>query len=223
MAKVDVKIESSWKAKLQPQFDQPYFENLTKFVREQYREFEVYPPGPQIFNAFEYCSWKEVKVVILGQDPYHGPGQAHGLCFSVNDGVTKPPSLRNIFKEIQRETDKEIPESGSLIRWANQGVLLLNTILTVRRGEPLSHQNMGWEQLTDEVIRLISNEKENIVFMLWGSPARKKAELIDGRKHLILQSAHPSPMSVERGFFGNNHFLKANEYLQAYHITPIAW
>ena len=220
---MNVKIEDSWKLKLQNQFDLPYFESLTGFVREEYRTQVVFPPGNQIFSAFDQCPWDQTRVVILGQDPYHGNGQAHGLCFSVNDGVRKPPSLLNIFKEIKKETGQEIPLSGNLTRWANQGVLLLNTILTVREATPLSHQNRGWENLTDEVISLISKEKEHVVFLLWGSSARKKAALIDAAKHCILESAHPSPMSVERGFFGNNHFIKANEYLVKHGLQPVVW
>lgn len=220
---MDVKISDSWKAKLQNQFDMPYFEALTRFVKAEYQTQRIFPPGHQIFNAFDQCSWEETRVVILGQDPYHGLGQAHGLCFSVNDGVRKPPSLLNIFKEIKKEIAQEVPVSGNLTRWANQGVLLLNTILTVRESTPLSHQNQGWETLTDEVISLISKEKEHVVFLLWGSSARRKVTLIDANRHLILESAHPSPMSVERGFFGNNHFIKTNDYLRAHGLKPIEW
>ena len=220
---MEVKISADWKAKLQNQFDMPYFEELTRFVRTEYQTQRIFPPGHQIFNAFDLCAWDQTRVVILGQDPYHGLGQAHGLCFSVNDGVRKPPSLLNIFKEIKTETGQEIPASGNLTRWANQGVLLLNTILTVRESTPLSHQNRGWETLTDEVISLIAREKEHVVFLLWGSSARRKAALIDSNRHLVLESAHPSPMSVERGFFGNNHFVRANEYLQMHGLKPVEW
>lgn len=219
----DVKLEASWKLRLQAEFSKPYFENLIAFVKNEYQTQTIYPPGKLIFNAFEHCSWDKLRVVILGQDPYINPGQAMGLSFSVPDGLPKPPSLLNIFKELKKETGKEIPVSGNLTYWADQGVLLLNTVLTVQAGLSNSHQGKGWETFTDEVIQLISREKEQVVFMLWGSPARKKAQLVDAGKHLILESAHPSPMSVERGFFGNGHFVKCNEYLQSKGLNPINW
>ncbi len=219
----DVKLEASWKLRLQAEFSKPYFENLIAFVKNEYQTQTIYPPGKLIFNAFEHCSWDKLRVVILGQDPYINPGQAMGLSFSVPDGLPKPPSLLNIFKELKKETGQEIPVSGNLTYWADQGVLLLNTVLTVQAGLSNSHQGKGWETFTDEVIQLISREKEQVVFMLWGSPARKKAQLVDAGKHLILESAHPSPMSVERGFFGNGHFVKCNEYLQSKGLNPINW
>ncbi len=219
----DVKLEASWKLRLQAEFSKPYFENLIAFVKNEYQTQTIYPPGKLIFNAFEHCSWDKLRVVILGQDPYINPGQAMGLSFSVPDGLPKPPSLLNIFKELKKETGQEIPVSGNLTYWADQGVLLLNTVLTVRAGLSNSHHGKGWETFTDEVIQLISREKEQVIFMLWGSPARKKAQLVDAGKHLILESAHPSPMSVERGFFGNGHFVKCNEYLQSKGLNPINW
>ncbi len=218
-----VKIHASWQPHLQTEFDKPYFVELTSFVREEYALQTIYPPGPQIFNAFDHCHWEDVKVVILGQDPYHGPGQANGLCFSVSDGVPIPPSLRNIFKEINAELGTPIPTSGNLERWADQGVLLLNATLTVRRGQAGAHQGHGWEEFTDAVIRIVSEQKSHVVFMLWGAYAGRKAELIDAKKHLVLTSAHPSPFSADRGFFGNGHFVAANEYLQKQHLAPIAW
>jgi len=219
----EVKIEPGWKNLLSEQFNLPYFNNLISFVKKEYDTQTIYPPGKLIFNAFDACKLENLKVVILGQDPYINPNQAMGLSFSVPDGVPKPPSLLNIFKELKKETGLEIPVSGNLTRWANQGVLLLNTVLTVRAGLSNSHQGEGWETFTDEVIRLISKEKENVVFLLWGSPARKKAELIDHNRHLILESAHPSPMSVMRGFFDNGHFMKCNEYLISKGQNPIIW
>jgi uracil-DNA glycosylase len=219
----EVKIAPDWKAKLEAEFSKPYFENLIAFVKQEYQTQTIYPPGKLIFNAFEHCSWANLKVVILGQDPYINPGQAMGLSFSVPPGISKPPSLLNIFKEIKKETGQEIPVSGDLNAWADQGILLLNTVLTVRAGLSNSHAGKGWEIFTDEVIQLISREKENVVFMLWGSPARKKAALVDAQKHLILESAHPSPMSVERGFYGNGHFLKCNEYLKSKGLEAIKW
>jgi uracil-DNA glycosylase len=219
----EVKLEAGWKARLQQEFSKPYFENLMAFVKSEYQTQTIYPPGKLIFNAFEHCTLEKLRVVILGQDPYINPGQAMGLSFSVPDGMPKPPSLLNIFKEIKKETGKEIPVSGNLTHWADQGVLLLNTVLTVQAGLSNSHQGKGWEIFTDEVIQLISREKNNVVFMLWGSPARKKAALVDEKKHLILESAHPSPMSVERGFFGNDHFVKCNQYLQSKGLNPINW
>lgn len=219
----DVKINDSWKARLQPEFEAPYFDELIGFVRDEYVRHKVYPPGKEIFAAFDACPFDDVKVVILGQDPYHGPGQANGLCFSVRDGVRMPPSLVNIFKEIQQDLGKSIPKSGNLERWAHQGVLLLNATLTVQESSPGSHQNHGWETFTDAVIRLISSEKTGIVFLLWGSYAQKKGEIIDRSRHLVLLSAHPSPFSADRGFFGNKHFSKTNDYLRSKGVKEIDW
>lgn len=220
---MEVKIESSWKTRLTDEFEKAYFANLVKFVKEEYQDKTVYPPGKLIFNAFTHCSFDKVKVVIIGQDPYHGKGQANGLCFSVNNHIPMPPSLVNIFKEIKDDLGKDIPETGNLERWADQGVLLLNATLTVRANSPGSHQNKGWETFTDKVIELVSAEKENIVFLLWGSYAQKKGEIIDANKHLVLKSAHPSPFSAHRGFFGNRHFSKANEYLKHHGKATIDW
>lgn len=220
---VDVKIAPSWKSKLEPEFQKPYFDDLIQFVKQEYQTNIVYPPGKEIFRAFDCAGFEQVKVVIIGQDPYHGSGQANGLCFSVREGVTMPPSLKNIFKEIQSDLGKPIPKNGELERWAKQGVLLLNATLTVRASSPGSHQNKGWEQFTDAVIRQISDQKQNIVFLLWGAYAQKKGEIIDRNKHLVLMSAHPSPFSADRGFFGCKHFSKANEYLKSKGITEIDW
>ena len=218
-----VKIETSWLEKLQPEFDKPYFEELIQFVRKEYAQGACYPPGSLIFNAFNLCPLPKVKVVLIGQDPYHEPGQAHGLCFSVNDGVPFPPSLRNIFQEIQTDLGTPVPSSGNLTRWAEQGVLLLNATLTVRAHAAASHQRRGWEEFTDAVIRLVSAEREHVVFILWGSYAQSKAALIDSTKHCILRSAHPSPLSAFRGFFGNHHFSICNQYLQQHNVEPINW
>ncbi len=220
---MDVKIEQSWKTRLQNEFEKEYFINLTNFVKKEYNSFTIYPPGRLIFNAFDKCAFENVKVVILGQDPYHGPGQAHGLCFSVQDGVTFPPSLINIFKEIHNNPGTSRPDSGNLERWAEQGVLLLNATLTVRARQAGSHQNKGWEQFTDEVVRLVAKEKNNIVFILWGAYAQRKGETIDRTKHLVLESPHPSPFSASRGFFGNKHFSKANGYLVEHGMKPVEW
>lgn len=220
---MDVKIEQSWKTRLQNEFEKEYFIDLTNFVKKEYNSHTVYPPGRLVFNAFEKCSFENVKVVILGQDPYHGPGQAHGLCFSVKNGVAFPPSLINIFKEIHDDLGTSLPDSGNLERWAEQGVLLVNATLTVRAGEAGSHQNKGWELFTDEVVRLVAEEKEHIVFILWGSYAQKKGETIDRTKHLVLESPHPSPLSASRGFFGNKHFSKANAYLIEHGMEPVEW
>lgn len=220
---LDVKIEQSWKALLQEEFDKPYFAELTEFVRAEYKSYRIYPPGSQIFNAFNLCPFGKVKVVIIGQDPYHGPGQAHGLCFSVNDGVPFPPSLRNIFKEINADTGAPIPQSGNLTRWATQGVLLLNATLTVREHSAGSHQRRGWETFTDAVIRIISEQKSKVVFILWGAYAQSKASLIDSSRHLVLRSVHPSPLSAHAGFFGNHHFSLANDYLVRNGLTSIDW
>ena len=220
---MDVKIASAWKQRLSDEFQKPYFQELTNFVRQEYQTFTIFPPGKDIFRAFDCCEFDDVKVVIIGQDPYHGPGQANGLCFSVSQGVRMPPSLLNIFKEIQKDLGKPIPASGDLGRWADQGVLLLNATLTVRSGSPGSHQNKGWESFTDSVIRKISDEKENVVFLLWGAYAQKKGEIIDRNKHLVLMSAHPSPFSADRGFFGSKHFSKANTYLKSKGLKEIDW
>ena len=220
---MDVKIESSWKVRLQQEFDEPYFENLVGFVKQEYATTAVYPPAKLIFNAFDQCPFDDVKVVILGQDPYHGPGQAHGLCFSVNDGVAFPPSLINIFKEINADMGVPIPTSGNLERWAKQGVFLLNAILTVRAHQAASHQNKGWEKFTDAVIRILSEEKENLVFMLWGAYAQHKGKVIDPQKHKILETVHPSPLSAHRGFFDCKHFSLADRYLREKGLTPINW
>ncbi len=220
---MNVKIEPSWNERLAPEWDKPYFGRLAEFVRREYRNGTVFPPAGRIFAAFDACPFDEVKVVILGQDPYHGPGQANGLCFSVADGVEIPRSLRNIFKEVHDDTGAPIPSTGNLQRWARQGVLLLNATLTVRAHSAGSHQNQGWETLTDSVIRCLSEERSGIVFILWGAYAGKKAELIDSSKHLILRSAHPSPLSASRGFFGNHHFSRANDYLVSHGKTPVVW
>jgi uracil-DNA glycosylase len=219
----DVKIAPSWKEKLNGEFSKPYFLQLTEFVRNEYATQQVFPPAREIFHAFDCCDFYQVKVVIIGQDPYHGPGQANGLCFSVRPDVKMPPSLVNIFKEIQSDLGKPFPPNGDLERWAKQGVLLLNATLTVRASSPGSHQNKGWESFTDAVIREVSEKKNNIVFLLWGAYAQKKGEIIDRSKHLVLASAHPSPFSADRGFFGNRHFSKTNEYLISKHLTPIDW
>ena len=218
-----VKIDQSWKEHLQTEFDKPYFKTLTDFVKEAYAHGPVYPPGRLIFNAFDLCPFDKVKVVIIGQDPYHEPGQAHGLCFSVNDGVPFPPSLRNIFKEISDDLGKPVPVSGDLTRWARQGVLLLNATLTVRAGQAGSHQGRGWERFTDAVVDVLSVRREHLVFMLWGSYARAKGAAIDRSRHCVLVAPHPSPLSASRGFFGCNHFRKANEYLVAHGIQPVEW
>jgi uracil-DNA glycosylase len=220
---MDVKIEPGWKSKLQYEFEKDYFIRLIEFVKEEYRIGIVYPPGALIFNAFNLCPFEKVKAVILGQDPYHGPGQAHGLCFSVREGVDFPPSLINIFKEIESDLGVTQPISGNLSRWAEQGVLLLNATLTVRAHQAGSHQNKGWEEFTDFIVRVLNNEKNNIVFFLWGAYAQKKGESIDRTKHLVLESVHPSPLSASRGFFGNKHFSRCNDYLKINGINPINW
>lgn len=218
-----VKIEESWRQRLQPEFDKPYFADLTAFVRQEYAAGPCYPPGSKIFNAFNSTPFDEVKVVILGQDPYHEPGQAMGLSFSVPEGVVLPPSLKNIYAEIQSEFGTPAPTSGDLTRWAQQGVMLLNATLTVRRGQAGSHQRRGWEELTDAAIRALAVERNHIVFLLWGSYAGQKAAFIDPQRHLVLRSAHPSPLSAYRGFFGNHHFQLCNDYLVAHGQTPIQW
>ena len=220
---MNVQIEESWKEALMPEFSKDYFIRLTDFVRKEYHETTVYPPGKLIFNAFNLCPFDKVKVVIIGQDPYHGPGQAHGLCFSVNDGIQPPPSLVNIFKEINSDLGKPIPQSGNLTRWAEQGVLLLNATLTVRAHQAGSHQRRGWEEFTDAAIRKLAEEKNNLVFILWGAYAQKKGAFIDRSKHLVLTSVHPSPLSAHSGFFGNHHFSLANDYLVRNGKTAIDW
>jgi len=220
---MDVKIEDSWKARLKEEFDKEYFIKLTEFVKEEYRISTIYPPASLIFNSFNLCPFNHTRAVIIGQDPYHGPGQAHGLCFSVRDGVGFPPSLINIFKEIELDLEYKRPLSGNLERWARQGVLLLNATLTVRAHQAGSHQKKGWEQFTDAVISTINRERQNIVFFLWGAYAQKKGETIDRSRHLVLESVHPSPLSASRGFFGNRHFSKCNDYLQNHGLTPIDW
>lgn len=220
---MDVKIEPGWKERLNEEFEKEYFLSLTRFVREEYKTKTVYPPGSLIFNSFNLCPFERVKAVILGQDPYHGPGQAHGLCFSVREGVQFPPSLVNIFKEIESDLGISKPANGNLERWAAQGVLLLNATLTVRAHQAGSHQKKGWEEFTDSAIRKLNNEKHNIVFFLWGAYAQKKGESIDRLKHLVLESVHPSPLSASRGFFGNRHFSRCNEYLKSHGIDPVNW
>lgn len=220
---MQVKIADSWKNYLNEEFQKPYFEDLIRFVKEETTSNSIFPQGKHIFNAFEKCPFQNVEVVILGQDPYHGPGQANGLAFSVNDGVKPPPSLVNIFKEIKNDLGKEIPKSGNLERWAEQGVLLLNATLTVRANTPGSHQKKGWEEFTDAAIKKISEEHSNLVFMLWGAYAQKKGIIIDGNKHLVLKAPHPSPFSAHSGFFGCKHFSKANEYLLKHGKKPIEW
>ena len=220
---VDVKIEQSWKEQLAPEFSKPYFKSLTDFVRKEYETTRIYPKGSQIFNAFDKTAFDKVKVVILGQDPYHEPGQAHGLCFSVNDGIVLPPSLQNIYKELQADLGITPPVSGNLEPWAKQGVLLLNATLTVQAHRAGSHQNKGWETFTDAVIHKLADEKEHIVFILWGAYAQKKGSFINPYKHLLIQSAHPSPLSVYRGFFGSKPFSKTNEYLVQTGQIPIRW
>ena len=220
---MNVQIEESWKKHLTTEFDKPYFIALTDFVRNEYKSGTIYPPGKLIFNAFNLCPFDKVKVVIIGQDPYHGPEQAHGLCFSVNDGVPFPPSLVNIFKEIQDDLGTPVPPTGNLTRWASQGVLLLNATLTVRAHQAGSHQRRGWEEFTDAAIRCLAEERENLVFILWGSYAQKKGAFIDRNKHLVLTSAHPSPLSAYNGFFGNKHFSRTNDYLAAHGKEPIQW
>jgi len=219
-----VKIAESWRPVLADEFEKPYFQRLIAFVKGEYATATVFPPGPNIFHAFDACPFDQVKVVILGQDPYHGKGQAHGLSFSVQDGQRIPPSLHNIFKELQSDIPgTPPPPNGNLDRWARQGVLLLNATLTVRSGEPGSHQKKGWEEFTDAVIRKVSEGREHVVFILWGAYAGKKSELIDARKHLILKAVHPSPMAADRGFFGSRPFSQTNAWLQQQGLPPIQW
>lgn len=220
---MNVKIEQSWKEQLASEFDKEYFKSLTDFVRQEYRSTTVYPPGSYIFNAFEHCPFDKVKVVILGQDPYHEPGQAHGLSFSVQDGIPYPPSLVNIFKELESDLGKPMPSSGNLLRWADQGVLLLNATLTVRAHLAGSHQNRGWETFTDAVIHKLADNRSHLVYILWGSYAQKKGAFIDASHNLVIKSAHPSPLAAYRGFFGSKPFSKANDYLIATGQEPINW
>ena len=220
---MNVQIEESWKWRLQGEFEKPYFKELTDFVREEYRQRVVYPPGKLIFNAFNLCPFDRVKVVLIGQDPYHGPGQAQGLCFSVNEGIKHPPSLVNIFKELESDLGIATPSSGSLVHWAEQGVFLLNATLTVREHEAGSHQNRGWEQFTDAVIRSLATEKEHLVFILWGGYAQRKGAFIDRSRHLVIASPHPSPLSAYHGFFGTKPFSRTNDYLKTHGIEPIDW
>ncbi len=221
---MDVKIDASWKEILKQEFAKPYFEQIALHIKTERSQGKIiYPPGSLIFNAFNTTPFDKVKVVILGQDPYHGPGQAHGLCFSVQNGVPAPPSLVNIFKELQEDIGINIPNHGNLTHWAQQGVFLLNVSLSVRAGEPMSHSKIGWAQFTDEVIKRISGGKEHVVFILWGKFAQEKKLLIDETKHCILRSAHPSPLSAYAGFFGCKHFSKANEYLMSKGIDPVDW
>lgn len=219
-----VQIHPSWEKRLATAFSSPDFEALADFVKKEYSTHHCYPPGQLIFEAFNACPFDDIKVVLLGQDPYHGPGQAHGLCFSVPDGVGHPPSLINIFKEIEQDLGLAYPESGNLLRWAKQGVFLLNATLTVRAHDAGSHQKQGWESFTDCVIQTISTENEGVVFLLWGGYAKKKMKLIDSSKHLVLSSGHPSPLSANRGYwFGNKHFSQCNDYLQAKGKAVIDW
>lgn len=220
---MNVKIEESWKNVLGEEFEKPYFSQLTEFVRSEYSTGTIYPPAKLIFNAFDHCPFDKVKVVIIGQDPYHGAGQANGLCFSVNKGVAMPPSLVNIFKEIAADTGKPMPTNGDLTRWSDQGVLLLNATLTVRAGNAGSHQRRGWEEFTDAAIRTLAEKRENIVFILWGSYAQRKGAFIDRNKHLVLTSPHPSPLSAYAGFFGNHHFTLTNDFLVKNGKEPIDW
>lgn len=220
---MDVRIEPSWKELLQNEFDKNYFEELTGFVKEEYRQGPVFPPGKNIFRAFDLCPVSQVKVVILGQDPYHGQGQANGLCFSVNQGIPFPPSLVNIFKELQEDLGRPPATDCTLEHWAQQGVLLLNSTLTVRSGAPTSHAGLGWETFTDSVLKLVSEKQKGLVFILWGAYAQKKAAFLNPRDHLLIKSPHPSPLSSYRGFFGSKPFSRANEYLVSQGKTPIDW
>lgn len=220
---MDVRIAEDWKELLQEEFDKPYFEELVGFVKEEYATRQIFPAARNIFRAFDKCPLDKLKVVIIGQDPYHGPGQAHGLCFSVDEGVPHPPSLQNIFKEVASDIGTPIPSSGNLDRWAEQGVLLLNSVLTVREHEAASHAGKGWEQFTDAVVRKIAQEKQGVVYLLWGSYAQRKGAIADPTRNLILKSVHPSPLSAYRGFFGSRHFSQANAYLQSIGKETIIW
>ncbi len=218
-----IKIHPSWLTALSEEFHQEYFQLLTAFVKSEYQSHTVYPPGKEIFQAFELCPFDQVKLVVLGQDPYHGPGQANGLCFAVNAGISLPPSLQNIYKEIQSDLGCDIPQSGDLSGWAKQGVLLLNATLTVRANQAGSHQKKGWELFTDAVVKTLSDQKQNLVFLLWGKYAQEKGKIIDRSKHCVLSAAHPSPFSAYHGFFGCRHFSQANQYLSDHQIKPIDW
>ena len=220
---MNIKIENSWKKLLKEEFEKDYFKNLVTFLKKEYSDSIIYPPGNLIFKAFNNCTFQDLKVVIIGQDPYHGYNQANGLCFSVCDGIRKPPSLLNIFKELKSDLNLKIPISGNLEKWSNQGVLMLNSILTVEKDEPGSHKKKGWEVFTDAVINLINNKKSNIVFILWGAYAQQKGEKINRKKHLVLESAHPSPLSANRGFFNQKHFSKCNKYLKRHNKVKIMW
>lgn len=220
---MEVKIERGWKEKLKDEFNKQYFVNLSEFVRKEYQTTRIFPPGSLIFNAFNLCPFDSVKAVIIGQDPYHGPGQAHGLCFSVREGIDFPPSLLNIFREIESDLGYKTHATGNLERWAAQGVLLLNATLTVRAHSAGSHQRKGWEEFTDAVIRKLNRDKDHLVFFLWGAYAQKKGESIDRGRHLVLESVHPSPLSASRGFFGNKHFSRCNAWLSDHGIDPVDW
>jgi uracil-DNA glycosylase len=220
---MNVRIEESWSNRLSNEFEKEYFSRLSEFVKEEYKTKTVYPPGSLIFNSFNLCPFNNVKAVIIGQDPYHGPGQAHGLCFSVREGVDFPPSLLNIFKEIESDLGIKVTRSGNLERWASQGVLLLNATLTVREHMAGSHQGKGWETFTDSVISILNEQRDNLVFFLWGAYAQKKGLAIDRTRHLVLESVHPSPLSASRGFFGNKHFSKCNEFLISKGVEPVDW
>ena len=220
---MDVRIDSSWKEHLQAEFDKPYFKTLTDFVRAEYARGTVYPAGRNIFNAFDLCPFDKVKVVIIGQDPYHEPGQAHGLSFSVRPGIDIPPSLENIYKELHDDLGCYVPDNGYLEKWATQGVMLLNTVLTVRNHQANSHKGIGWEEFTDAAIRILNEQDRPIVYMLWGRPAQAKVPMLDNPKHLILTAPHPSPLSAYRGFFGCRHFSKANDFLIKHGVEPIDW
>ena len=220
---MDVKIDSSWKLRLANEFNAPYFEQLTNFVRDAYTHHQIFPPAKLIFNAFDLCPFDQVKVVIIGQDPYHGLGQAHGLSFSVNENMPLPPSLKNIYQEIRSDLGIQPLSHGNLERWAKQGVLLLNATLTVQANLAGSHQKKGWETFTDSAIKAVANEKEHVVFLLWGNYAQQKAQYIDRTKHLVLTAVHPSPLSAHRGFFGCKHFSQANQYLKEHGLEPINW
>lgn len=220
----DVRLHDSWKVLLSPEFEQDYMKKLRAFLLKQKQDGRmIYPPGAQIFNALDQTTFENVKVVVLGQDPYHGPGQAHGLCFSVSAGVPKPPSLQNIFKEIEKDLGIVSSKNGCLLAWAQQGVLLLNAVLTVEHAQAGSHQGKGWELFTDRIVSLLNEQREHLVFMLWGSYAQKKGAIIDRHRHLVLESPHPSPLSAHRGFFGNKHFSSANRYLTEHGKSPINW
>ena len=220
---MNVKIAPDWQELLAPEFEKPYFAQLADFVRSEYAAQRIYPRGSNIFRAFDKCPFEKLKVVIIGQDPYHGEGQANGLCFSVNDGIPFPPSLQNIFQEVSTDIGTPVPASGNLDRWAEQGVLLLNSVLTVRAHQAGSHQGKGWEEFTDAVIRRLNDEREHIVFMLWGAYAQKKGTFIDRTRHCVLTAPHPSPLSADRGFFGCKHFSKANAYFRSKGLAEIEW